>query len=82
MTGRTKMECESLNPQLIEEVQRVLPALSGGGPVTVRLSAELARMIAKFLRAASEKGAVAFGPVDPKITPEQAAEIFDTDLFS
>ncbi len=38
-------------------------------------------MIAKFLRAASEKGAVAFGPVDPKITPEQAAEIFDTDLF-
>ncbi|MBL3684767.1 hypothetical protein F2981_21795 (plasmid) [Sinorhizobium meliloti] len=32
MTSRTKMECENLNPQLFEEVQRVLPALFSGRP--------------------------------------------------
>jgi hypothetical protein len=82
MTSRTKIECESLSPLLVEEVHRLLPRLFGGGQVTVGLSAELARIIAKFLRAASENGAVAFGPVDPEITPEQAAKILDADLFS
>ncbi|MEY9324386.1 hypothetical protein [Sinorhizobium fredii] len=81
MTRRSTIEYEVLTPELVEEVQRLLPVLSAGGQVTVGLSAELAHTVAKFLRAASEQRAVAFGAVDPGITPEQAAKILDPELF-
>ncbi len=77
MTRRTTIGYEVFSSELVEEVQRLLPVLSAGGQVTVGLSAELARIVAKFLRAASEQGAVAFGSVSPAITPQQAAEILD-----
>lgn len=82
ISRRTTIEYEVLSPGLVEEVQRLLPVLSAGGQVTVGLSAELARIVGKFLRAASEQGAVAFGPVDPEITPQQAAKIVDIELPS
>lgn len=80
MARCSTIEFEVLSPDLVDEVQRVLPVLSAGGQVTVALSSELAHVVAKFLRAASEQGAVAFGPVDPEITARQAAKILRSEL--
>lgn len=80
MARRSTIEFEVLSPDLVDEVQRVLPVLSAGGQVTVSLSCELARVVAKFLRAASEQGVVAFRPVDPEITARQAAKVLCTEL--
>jgi hypothetical protein len=82
MTRQTTVEYEVLSPGVVGEVRRLLPMLSAGGQVTVELSAELAHIVAKFLRAASEQGAVAFGPIAPEITPQQAAKIVESDLSS
>lgn len=71
MTRRTTVEYEVLSPAVVGEVRRLLPVLSAGGQVTVELSAGLGHIVAKFLRAASEQGAVAFGPIDPGISPER-----------
>jgi hypothetical protein len=79
MSG-TKVEFESLNSALVEEAGHVLSELSTDRDVTVRLSPDLAHIMARFLRAATEEGAVAFGPVSPEITPKQAAKILDIDV--
>lgn len=82
MTHRTSIEYQVLSSELIEEIRRVLPMLSSGGPFTVSLSSELAHVLAKFLRAAAEQGAVAFAPVSPEINGRQAAKVLATEFFS
>jgi hypothetical protein len=79
MSVKTKVEYESLDPSLIKEAQQVISQLSDVGSVTVSLSAELAHIVSGFLKAAAEGGAVAFGPVNPNITPSQAAKLLGTD---
>ncbi|MBP1881820.1 hypothetical protein [Sinorhizobium mexicanum] len=80
MNSRTGIEYECLKPELVQEARHVLQELSAGGRVTVSLSSELARIVAKFLTASSEEGAIGFGPINPELTPEQAAIILDIDL--
>lgn len=80
MARRSTIEFEVLSPDLVDEVQRVLPVLTSGGQVTVTLSSELAHLVAKFLRATAEQGAVAFRSVSPQITPQQVSEILGTEL--
>lgn len=65
MARRPTIQYEVLSPDLVNEVQQVLPMLAGDGHVTVSISSELARVVEKLLRAA-ERGAVAFEPVSPK----------------
>ncbi|MDK1386568.1 hypothetical protein QN224_14245 [Sinorhizobium sp. 8-89] len=80
MNSRTKIEHELLSLGRSEEVQHLLRELSAGGEITVSLSSELAHLVAKFLSAALDTGAVAFTSISPEITPEQAAKILHTEL--
>ena len=79
MSVKTKVEYESLGSSLVKEAQQVISRLSDVGSVTVSLSPELAHIVSGFLEAATEEGAVAFGPVSPNFTPSQAAKLLDTD---
>lgn len=47
MAHRSTIEFEVLSPDLVDEIQRVLPVLSAGGQVSVSLSSDLARVVAK-----------------------------------
>lgn len=79
MSRKATIEYESLNPTLIEEAQRVLSKLSAGDHVTVSFSAELAQVMSRFLKVATEEGAIAFGHIGREVTPAQAAKILGSD---
>jgi hypothetical protein len=79
MSRKATIEYESLNPTLIEEAQQVLSKLSAGDHVTVSFSAELAQVMSRFLKVATEEGAIAFGRVGREITSSQTAKILGTD---
>ncbi|MDW9626271.1 hypothetical protein RWA02_02610 [Sinorhizobium meliloti] len=81
MNSAIKIHHESLSPQTSEEIQHLLQQLSADDKVSVDLSPVLAWVIAKFLSVTLETGAVAFLPVSLEITPEQAGEMLNNELF-